>query len=42
MPSKFAWQDWELQQEENLMYVAVTRAKKRLIEVTHVVPEEAA
>lgn len=30
IPSKFAEQDWELQQESNLMYVAITRAKHRL------------
>lgn len=31
MPSKWARQDWQMLQEENLMYVAWTRAKKRLI-----------
>ena len=30
MPSKFARQDWELVQEENLRYVAYTRAKSLL------------
>ena len=30
MPSKLATQDWEKQQEYNLLYVAYTRAKKRL------------
>ena len=30
MPSKFAEQDWEIQQEENLRYVAYTRAKNVL------------
>ena len=30
MPSKLATQEWEKQQEQNLMYVAYTRAKKRL------------
>jgi superfamily I DNA/RNA helicase len=30
MPSKYAKQDWELQQEDNLMYVAITRAKHEL------------
>ena len=30
MPSKLAKQDWEILQEENLMYVAYTRAKKVL------------
>jgi len=30
MPSKFAEQDWEIEQEENLRYVAYTRAKNVL------------
>lgn len=30
MPSKLADKDWEKEQEENLIYVAYTRAKKRL------------
>lgn len=30
MPSKTAQQDWEIRQEENLMYVAYTRAKNIL------------
>lgn len=34
MPSKFARQQWEKEQEVNLMYVAVTRAQKELIEVS--------
>lgn len=33
MPSKYAKQEWQLLQEDNLIYVAVTRAKKELIEV---------
>lgn len=33
MPSKFAKQPWQLQQENNLIYVAITRAKETLIEV---------
>lgn len=33
MPSKWATQDWEKEQEKNLIYVAVTRAKKTLVEV---------
>ncbi len=33
MPSKYAKQGWELGQEDNLCYVAVTRAKRELIEV---------
>lgn len=31
IPSKYAKKDWELDQEANLLYVAMTRAKKRLI-----------
>lgn len=34
MPSKYARKDWEKQQETNLMYVAVTRSQKELIEVS--------
>lgn len=30
-PSKFARQDWQLEQENNLMYVAATRAQRRLV-----------
>ena len=33
MPSHYAKKEWELQQEENLAYVAVTRAKGELVEV---------
>jgi len=33
MPSAFIRQEWQLQQEINLIYVAITRAKKTLIEV---------
>lgn len=33
MPSKYAKKQWQLQQENNLMYVAVTRAKSELVEV---------
>lgn len=33
MPSRNVTQDWAREQEINLIYVAVTRAKKRLIEV---------
>ena len=33
-PSPYARQKWQLQQEYNLMYVSVTRAKKILIEVS--------
>ena len=31
MPSKWARQTWELEQEANLQYVAVTRSKDRLV-----------
>lgn len=34
MPSPFARQQWQMDQEVNLMYVAVTRAKSELIEVS--------
>jgi superfamily I DNA/RNA helicase len=34
MPSKAARTDWQIGQEQNLCYVAVTRAKQELIEVT--------
>jgi superfamily I DNA/RNA helicase len=30
MPSKFAEQEWEKQQEHNLSYVAITRAQQTL------------
>lgn len=33
MPSKWAAQDWQREQERNLIYVAVTRTKHELIEV---------
>lgn len=36
MPSKYAKQDWELEQEANLCYVAVTRTKRELVEVEYV------
>lgn len=32
-PSKWAKKDWEIVQEENLMYVAVTRSKRELVTV---------
>lgn len=35
MPSGYAKQDWELEQEDNLIYVAVTRAMQELIEVKY-------
>ncbi|ARB06163.1 DNA helicase [Dinoroseobacter phage vB_DshS-R5C] len=39
MPSARAKKDWEVAQENNLIYVAVTRAKQTLVEVTGVVEE---
>jgi superfamily I DNA/RNA helicase len=33
-PSKFAKQQWQIEQEYNLMYVAATRAKETLIQVS--------
>jgi len=33
MPSKWARKEWQHKQEENLMYVAVTRAKTELVDV---------
>lgn len=34
IPSKFATQPWEFEQEENLRYVAITRAKQKLVYVS--------
>lgn len=34
MPSSWARKDWELQQESNLVYVAITRAKDTLVYLT--------
>lgn len=36
MPSKWANKEWQLEQERNLIYVAITRAKETLIEITEV------
>lgn len=41
MPSNFARQPWMVAQEENLIYVAVTRAKQHLVEVVGLVDESA-
>lgn len=38
MPSPFARQLWQIEQEHNLIYVAVTRAKRELIEVERAAP----
>jgi superfamily I DNA/RNA helicase len=40
MPSQFARQPWQVAQEINLIYVAITRAKKTLFEVFGVKEEE--
>lgn len=39
MPSKWAKKEWEMQQEDNLVYVAWTRVKKELVEVNVPVKE---
>jgi len=36
MPSKYASQEWMLEQEQNLIYVAVTRAQNKLVYVNDV------
>lgn len=36
IPSKYAIQGWELTQEDNLLFVALTRAKKSLIYITYI------
>jgi hypothetical protein len=33
MPNRWARKAWQLQQEDNLIYVAITRAKSTLVEV---------
>lgn len=38
-PSKWARQAWQIQQEVNLMYVAATRAKDQLIELSPAAPK---
>ena len=40
MPSQYAVQEWQQQQEINLIYVAVTRAKQTLVEVNGVKEEK--
>jgi DNA helicase-2/ATP-dependent DNA helicase PcrA len=42
MPSKYAKQQWQIDQENNLIYVAVTRAKLHLVEVMVTKDEEPA
>jgi ATP-dependent exoDNAse (exonuclease V) beta subunit len=39
MPSPWAKQEWEKDQEKNLIYVAITRARHTLVEVTNM-PDE--
>lgn len=34
IPSRFAVMDWQFEQEQNLRYVAITRAKKKLVYVS--------
>lgn len=34
IPSQYATQPWELEQEKNLLFVAITRAKKKLVYLT--------
>lgn len=41
MPSKYATQPWQLEQERNLHYVAITRAKERLYYATEDTLQEA-
>lgn len=41
MPSKYATKPWELEQEDNLKYVGITRAKQELIYVPLVAQKEA-
>ncbi len=36
-PSKWATKDWEILQEKNLMYVAITRSKRELVYVDAVI-----
>ena len=40
MPSKYARQAWQLEQEDNLLYVAYTRAKRELVMARVAVPKE--
>jgi len=36
MPSKYATQEWMMQQEQNLIYVAITRAQHELTYITNI------
>lgn len=36
MPSPFATTAWQMEQEHNLLYVATTRAKHTLVDITHI------
>jgi hypothetical protein len=39
MPSKWAKKDWEMQSEQNLQYVSVTRSKSEFSDV--MIPDDA-
>lgn len=39
-PSQFARQDWQVEQEIHLIYVAITRAQQKFVDVTGVVEEK--
>lgn len=39
MPSPWARQDWQVKQEENLLYVAVTRAKRVFVDIVMIPPK---
>jgi superfamily I DNA/RNA helicase len=39
-PSSYARQDWQMEQEKNLMYVAGTRAKTTLVDIVVPIPKK--